>query len=81
MDNTIHVYDDDGRPAHSFPAPAGKRAARNLWCFLVANLKTGFVLALAEGDEKLAWPSGEKVPVHLYERLMRGDNLNSLRDD
>ena len=81
MSHTIFVYDEEGHPAHVVPAPAERRAARNLWCFLVANLKSGFVLALSEGDEKLAWPSGEKVPVHLYERLMRGDDLNSLRDD
>lgn len=81
MNHMIFVYDGNGQPAHSFPAPAERRAARNLWCFLVANLQSGFTVGLAEGEAKITWASGDKVPVHLYERLMRGDDLNDLNQD
>ena len=80
MSHTIFVYDGDGLPAHSFPAPVEKRDARNLWCFLVGNLKPGFLVGLAEDEATLKRPSGSKVPVHLYERLMRGDDLNDLTE-
>lgn len=81
MVNTISVHDGKGRPVHSFPAPAERRAARNLWCFLVGNLQPGFTVGLAEGKAKITRASGDKVPVHLYERLMRGDDLNNLSQD
>lgn len=78
MKNTLSVYEGGGRPAHTFPAPADRRAARNLWCFLVGNLQPGFAVELVEGEAKISWASGDKVPVHLYERLMRGDDLSDL---
>jgi len=78
MNRTISVYDGDGRPAQTFPAPADRRAARNLWCFLVGNLQPGFTVRLAEGEANISWPSGDNVPVHLYEQLMRGDDLSDL---
>lgn len=78
MEKTIFVQDGQGRPVHSFPAPADRRAARNLWCFLVGNLQPGFVVALVEGEAKITWASGDNVPVHLYERLMGGDDLSDL---
>jgi len=81
MSHTLVIYDGDGLPAHSFPAPAEKRDARNLWCFLVGNLKSGFLVELAEDEATLRHPSGSKVPVHLYERLMRGDDLDELSQE
>ena len=81
MGDTIFVHDGQGKPVHSFAAPADRRAARNLWCFLVGNLRAGFVVGLAEGEAKITRPSGDKVPVHLYERLMGGDELSDLSDD
>ena len=80
MNNTIFVYNTKKEPVHSFPAPDDQHLARELWCFLVANLQSGFLVGLAEGEGKIARPSGNKVPVHLYERLLRGDDLDDLTE-
>jgi hypothetical protein len=50
-------------PVVAFPAPADARVARQLWVFLVENLRPGFVVGIGDEDGLLtAAPSGSKVP-------------------
>lgn len=80
MSNTvISIFDESGTHPHMmFPTPKDKYMARSLWVFLVDNLKPGFVVTLSINDDKnetvseLVRPSGQKVPIELYESLMEG---------
>lgn len=51
-------------------APADKYAARELWVFLVDSLQPGFIVELSNGPSEITRPSGSKVPLTLYKKLM-----------
>ena len=70
---TITIYDEDGKtPRLMFPAPGEKYIARSLWVFLVDNLRPGFVVELGNEYSEITRPSGQRVPIELYESLMEG---------
>lgn len=68
---TIEPAGDNVAPGGTmFRAPVDNRAARQLFVFLVENLKPGFVVELTNGVSELTRPSGKKLPAALYEKLM-----------
>lgn len=70
---SIETIDGNGRGGGTiFRAPADNRAARQLWVFLVENLKPGFVveLSILDGAAELFRPSGQKLPPELYKKVM-----------
>jgi hypothetical protein len=71
-DNMIIIEPiEAGGDAVMFRAPADNQAARQLWIFLVENLRTGFVVELSSfgGAAELTRPSGAKLPAALYEKI------------
>lgn len=74
----ITMYDRQGNPVHSLIPPEDRTSARTLWSFLVSNLKQGIQVELDDGTGRIRHASGEKVPIHLYERLMSGARLDEL---
>lgn len=74
----ITIYNDQGAPAQTIPTPEEPRQARHLWAFLVANLQPGFRVQLLDDTGQITRPSGEKLPTHLFERLLGGGRLDQL---
>jgi len=74
----IAIYDRQRNPVHSLIPPEDRTSARTLWAFLVSNLKQGLQVELDDGTGRISHASGEKVPVHLYERLLSGARLDDL---
>lgn len=74
----ISIYDRQGNPVHSLIPPEDRTSARTLWAFLVSNLKQGLQVELDDGTGRIRRTSGEKVPAHLFERLMSGARLDDL---
>lgn len=77
MKRTIAISNEKG-PVTVFRAPPNKWAARELWVFLVDNLRPGFTVELVtHADDgsaaaELIRPSGRKVTPELYASLMDG---------
>lgn len=76
MNTSEHVISIEKRDGSAggtlFRAPADNLAARQLWVFLVENLQPGFVVELSSqnGAAELTRPSGDKMPIELYARIM-----------
>ena len=74
----ITISNHEGTLAHTIVAPDERRDARTLWAFLVGNLRPGLQVQLEDGTGQIVRASGEKVPVHLYERLLGGARLDEV---
>lgn len=67
------VISKNGEWQTVFKAPADTYAARELWVFLVDNLRPGFIVELCNGPSEITRPSGQPVPIELYRKLMDMD--------
>jgi hypothetical protein len=80
MNDSQHVItiepspDNTGAGGVMFRAPADNQAARQLWVFLVENLRPGFVVELSsyDGAAELTRLSGAKLSPELYAAVMGG---------
>lgn len=75
----ITIIDRQGTPAQVIPLPDAPSQARRLWAFLVSNLQAGFGVRLEDDSGQIMYRSGEKLPVHLFERLLAGAPLDDLQ--
>lgn len=76
MNRQIAIFDEEYDWMSIFQAPADKYAARQLWVFLVDNLRPGFIVELStladdgQPAAELTRLSGHKVTPELYASLM-----------
>ena len=61
---------EDGRTVATWAAPFNSYAARQLWVFLVENLRPGLEVTLNHEHVRLRRNSGQEVPIELYKRVM-----------
>lgn len=61
---------EQGHTVTTFIAPSNSYAARQLWVFLVENLRPGLEVTLSLKHVRLRRDSGQKVPAGLYRRVM-----------
>ena len=69
-EKTIFTILEDGRTVTMFTAPGNVYAARQLWVFLVENLRPGLEVTLSHKHVQLRRDSGRKITPELYRRIM-----------